>query len=226
MVTLEGFTGTGNDLLMKIARSAGVLLLVAVAGAIVFLVYFRHHGGHWLARKLEHESWRHGWREKIAALLEGFSEGLRGIRTWNDLGVLSALTAAHWILVLLIYFWVIHAFPGSLSTMTFGSAVLVTAFTLVGSAAQIPTVGGGSQAACFLVLTLIFGVEQEPAAVVSIVLWLIAFAGCSLAGLPLLFREGWSMGELRKMAQAKEQASEAILIAHAEHATEQGDPAR
>ena len=33
--------------------------------------------------------------------------------------------------------------------------------------------------------------------------WLITFASCSLVGVPLLFREGWSMGELRQMARPK-----------------------
>jgi len=67
---------------------------------------------------------------------------------------------------------------------------------------------------------LIFGVEKEPAAIATIVLWLITFAGCSLAGLPLLLREGWSMGELRRMARAEEQAGEVELLAEAEHGGE------
>ena len=83
---------------------------------------------------------------------------------------------------------------------------------------QLPGVGGGSQLATFLVLTVVFGVEREPAAVASIVIWLITFAGCCLVGLPLLFWEGWSMGDLRKMAREEEQAGEAHLLADAEHA--------
>ncbi len=81
------------------------------------------------------------------------------------------------------------------------------AFSLVGSTIQLPAVGGGSQAATFLVFTLVFGVEKEPAMVASIVIWLIGSASCALVGLPLLFREGWSMGELGRMARAEEQAS-------------------
>jgi hypothetical protein len=38
-----------------------------------------------------------------------------------------------------------------------------------------------------------------------------------LAGLPLLFREGWSMGELRRMAHAEEHSGEAALVAEAQH---------
>ena len=213
----KGMAGAGNDLLLRVARSAGVLLLVGLVGVIAFLIYFRYHGAAWLAEKLEHPKWRKGWREKIAALLEGFSDGLRGVRTWSDLGALAGYPAAHWLLVVFIYLWVAHAFGGELAGLGFAGATLVLAFTMVGSAAQLPGVGGGSQLATFLVFTLIFGVEKEPAAIATIVLWLISFAGCCLAGLPLLLREGWSMGELRQMARAEEQAGEAALLAEAEH---------
>jgi hypothetical protein len=137
---------------------------------------------------------------------------LQGIRTWGDLGVLVAYTGVHWILVLLVYVWVAHAFNAepALAAMTLSGAFIVLAFTLVGSAAQLPGVGGGAQLATFLVLTLIFGVEKEPAATVSIILWLVTFASCCFVGLPLLFKEGWSMGELRRLATAEEQVAEQI----------------
>jgi uncharacterized protein (TIRG00374 family) len=221
----HGFSGSGNEMLMTIARSAGVALLVALVGAIGFLVYFRYHGAGWLAEKLKDNKWRTGWREKVAMLLEGFSEGLQGIRTWSDLAALSFYTALHWALVVVVYVFIAHAFPRHLSALTLGNIVLVVAFTLIGSAAQAPAVGGGSQAATFLVLKLIFGVQPEPSAVASIVIWLVTFASCSLVGLPLLFREGWSMGELRRMARTEAQAEEAQLLADAEHAgTRKDDP--
>jgi uncharacterized membrane protein YbhN (UPF0104 family) len=221
----RGMAGAGNDLLLKVARSAGVLLLAGLVGVIAFLIYFRYHGSGWFAEKLKHPKWRAGWREKIALLLEGFSDGLRGVRSWSDLGALTGYTAAHWVLVVLVYVWVAHAFGGTLAGLSFTAATLVLAFTMVGSTAQLPVAGGGSQVATYLVLTLIIGVEREPAAIAAIVLWLITFVGCCLAGLPLLFREGWSMGELRRMARAEAKAEEAVLLAEAEHGGElQADP--
>jgi uncharacterized protein (TIRG00374 family) len=202
--------------MMTVARSAGVLLLGFLVVAIGFLVYFRYHGAAWLARKLQHERWRTGWREKVAVLLEGFSDGLRGIRSGADLAVLASYTAVHWTLVLVAYIFALRAFSGSLAALGFGAIVLVLAFGLVGSAVQFPAVGGGAQAATFVVLTLILGVEKEPAAVASIVLWLLGFAGCCIVGLPLLFREGWSMGELRRMARESERAEEAVLLSEIE----------
>jgi len=219
-------TAGGSDMLMKLARSAGVLLLAALIAAIVFLIYFRYHGANWLARKLGHPQWRRGWRSKTAALLEGFSDGLRGVRTWGDLAALGAFTALHWVLVVLVYLWIAHAFQGQLASLTFAGAALVLAFTMVGSAAQLPGVGGGSQLASFLVFTLIFGVDKEPAAVATIVIWLITFAGCCLVGLPLLFREGWSVGELKRMARTEERAGEIELLSEAERGAELIPPSR
>jgi uncharacterized protein (TIRG00374 family) len=201
-----------SDRIVALARTGGVLLLVILAAAISFLLYFRFHGAEWLGRRLKKSSWQHGWRGKIITLLEGFSEGLQGIRTWTDLLALLAYSGVHWFLVLLVYVWTARAFSGepALAAMTLSGALVVLAFTLVGSAAQLPGVGGGAQLATFLVLTLIFGVEKEPAATASIILWLVSFASCCFVGLPLLFSEGWSMGELRRMASAEEQAAEAV----------------
>jgi glycosyltransferase 2 family protein len=212
----RGASSQSSEVLLTITRSAGLILLAGFAVAVAFLVYFRHHGGEWLSRRLQHEAWRKGWRKHLTALLEGFSDGLRGIRTWTDLIVVTLYTAAHWLLVAAAYIWAIHAFPGSLATLGLGGAILVLAFGLVGSAVQFPAVGGGAQAAAFVAFTLILGIDREPAAVASIMLWLLGFAGCCIVGVPLLLREGWSMGELRKMVRAEEQTGEAALLAEAE----------
>jgi hypothetical protein len=119
---------------------------------------------------------------------------------------------------------VAHTFPGELSALNFTAATLVLAFTMVGSAAQLPGVGGGAQVATFLVLTLMLGVSKEPAATMAIMAWLVTFASCSIVGLPLLLREGWSMGELRQMARAEEKAGEAALLEEAEHAADPKGP--
>jgi len=215
-----GFEGNRSAPVMSIVRSVGGTLLLGLVVVIGLLVYFRYHGAGWLARKLQKSTWRMGWREKIVLLLEGFIEGLQGIRTWGDLGVLVGYTAAHWFLVTLVYLWVAQAFGGRLAAFDFAQATLLLAVTMVGSTAQFPGVGGGAQAASFLAFTLIFGVENELAATVSIVLWLITFAACLLVGLPLLFREGWSMGELRRMARAEQEAGKAAPLEDAHHAAD------
>jgi len=199
--------------LLGLARTAGAGLLIGFAVAICFLVYFRYHGGEWLSRRLKEPAWKQGWRHRLAALLEGFSDGLRGIRTWGDLSAVVGYSALHWFGVAICYFMALRAFGGDFSRLGFLACVVVLAFTLVGSALQLPAVGGGAQAATFVVLTLFLGVAKGPAAVAAIVTWIVSFASCSFVGIPLLLREGWSMGELRRMAAAEEKAAEAAEAA-------------
>ena len=187
------------------ARTAALVLFVGLLAVIAFLVYFRVHGAGAMARRLA--GWRAatGWKRRLAGLFAGFSEGLQAIRTWPDLFAGIGYSVVHWVTVALIYLWVAHSFGGRLAQLGFSDAMLVLALTMVGSTLQLPGVGGGSQLASFLAFTGIFGVEKEPAAAASIVLWLVTFAGSSLAGVPLLIHEGWSMGELRRLAQTETQ---------------------
>jgi uncharacterized protein (TIRG00374 family) len=196
----------GGPLMAKV-RASGVFVLVAFGILVAFLIYFRLHGAGALALRLQRSGTRAGIRARLEALLGGISEGLHSLRTWADLAAGIFWSAAHWILIVFIYIWISHAFGGRLADLDFSGAMLVLAFTMVGSALQLPGVGGGAQVATFLVFTVVFGVEKERAAAAAITIWLISFAGACLLGVPLLFREGWSMGELRRTARAEAAAN-------------------
>jgi glycosyltransferase 2 family protein len=190
------------------ARAGGWVLLGTLAALVVFMIYFRLHGAAFLGRRLDYWHRAGGFKAWLAGIIAGFSEGLQAIRTTSDLLITVIYTAAHWVLVTLIYLWICHAFASAFvqADMTFPGAMLLLAITLVGSALQLPGVGGGAQVASFIALTTIFGVEQEPAAAIAIVLWLITFAISTLVGVPLLIHEGLSMGELRSLARAEKAA--------------------
>src|SRR5229473_1612895 len=214
-----GHVGETAGRLETAARTTGSLLVAGVAAAIVSLVYLRLHGTALLERRVQGWLRAHGWRASVAGILLGFARGVQTIRSWSDLALAVFYSVAHWFLVLLVYLWVSHSFGGTLGTISLGDAMLVMAFTLVGSAVQLPGVGGGSQVAAFLAYTTIFGVEKEPAAAAAIVMWLITFAACSLAGVPLLIHEGLSLGKLKELAEHEKEAA-------IEGAAQQGDLAK
>jgi hypothetical protein len=199
--------GGANPLLVA-ARTTGIVLLAGLVLGVAFLVYFRLHGAARLERRVD--AWRAhaatGWRQRIAGLIGGFSQGLQAIRTINDFLFAAAISAVHWMLIAGVYFVVARSFGGRLAELSLVDALLVLVFTMAGSAIQLPGVGGGSQVASFLAYTVILGVDKEPAAAASIMLWLVTFAGPMVLGLPLLIREGWSMGDLRRMARAEKEA--------------------
>jgi uncharacterized protein (TIRG00374 family) len=215
----RGHAGDTAGKLETAARTTGSLLFAGVVGAIIFLLYLRLHGSALLERRLQGWVSMRGWRAKIAGIVMGFTRGVQAIRTWTGLILSVFYSAAHWFLVLLIYLWISHSFGGTLTSLSLGDAMLVMSFTLVGSAVQLPGVGGGSQVACFLAYTAVFGVEKEAAAAASIVMWLITFAAVSLAGVPLLIHEGLSLGKLKELAEQEKEAA-------GEGAAQQGDSAQ
>jgi glycosyltransferase 2 family protein len=198
--------GETTSKLQTAAKTTGSALFAGVLGAAVLLVYLRLHGTALLERRLKTVIASHGWKAKFATIVLEFARGVQTIRSWGQLALAVLYSTAHWFLVLLVYLWVSHSFGGKLASITLSDAMLVMAFTLVGSAVQVPGVGGGSQAGSIIAYTAIFGVEREPAVAAAIVLWLISFAMCTVVGVPLLIREGWSLGELRQMAKSEEAA--------------------
>jgi hypothetical protein len=192
------------------ARHGAWLLLAALVGLVAALVYYRVHGAGAVDRGLERWRSAGGIRMRIASFLSGISDGLQAIRTFPDLWAAIGYTAAHWVLVVLIYMWVSQAFSSAFahSDMNFWGAMLLLAVTLVGSVLQLPGIGGGAQLASIVALTAIFGLDKEPAIAIAVVLWVITFAGCTLVGIPLLIHEGMSVGELRQLARAEAEAEE------------------
>ena len=190
------------------ARASGGLLLAGLVGLVAVLAYYRLHGAGALDRRLE--GWRRagGWRARVATQFSGFSDGLQAIRTWRDLAAAVLLSLGHWMLAACIYLWVMRSLGEAFAGLNYPSAVLLLAVTMLGSLLQLPGVGGGAQVASFIALTQIFGVDPEPAAAAAIVLWLVTFAASILVGIPLLIREGWSMGELRRLAKSEQAAEE------------------
>src|SRR6266576_2925801 len=190
-------TGETSTALGTAAKTAGSALCAGVTAAVVLLVYLRLRGTAALERGLEGWVRAPGWRRSLAGILLGFVRGVQAVRNVSQLLLAIFYSALHWFLVLLVYYWGSRSFGGRLGALTLRDVMLVMAFSLVGSVVQLPAVGGGAQLASALVFTKIFGVETEPATAAAVVLWLIGFAACSLAGVPFLIQEGLSLGKLR-----------------------------
>jgi hypothetical protein len=69
----------------------------------------------------------------------------------------------------------------------------------------------------------LFNIEPETAVAAALVLWIITFASCSIAGVPLLIKEGLSIGELRRLRAQEEQELDAEMSQKtAAHSVEAG----
>jgi len=197
----------------RAARTAGTLFSIGAIGAIAGLVYLRLHGSAVLERRMQHWLAAHGWRAGVARITLGFARGVQTIRTWGDLFAAVVLSGLHWGLVVVSYYLVVQSFGSRLGELTFADAMLVLVFTMVGSVVQLPGVGGGAQALSIFAFTRLYGVEQEPAVAAALVLWLVTFASCTLAGVPLLAQEGLSLGELRRIGEHEDEEIDAEMSA-------------
>ncbi len=218
LVQFRAEFGANSNLEARI-RAAGGFLLAALAAFGLLLLYFRFHGARFIESRLRRWRERNGWRRFLAAQLAGFANGLQALRTFSDWLAAASYSAVHWALIALIYLWVMRSLGGVLEQMNYGNAMLVLAFTMIGSLIQLPGVGGGAQVASFVALTRVFGVEPEPAAAAAVLTWIITFAGSTLVGIPLLIHEGLSMGDLRRLARAEnaaEWAAEQVQLASSE----------
>lgn len=229
-VGLLVFTGhsqgsEGASSLETAARTTGSFFAVGVVAGILFLLYLRFHGTSMLERRLD--GWRvlEGWRGIVARSTLGFVRGVQTIRSWGDLALASIYSAAHWYLVVVIYFLVAQSFGGRLGQLNVSDNMVILVFTMVGSAVQLPAVGGGSQALTIFAYTKIFGVESEPAVAAALVVWLVTFAACSLAGIPLLIHEGVSLGKLRELAAQEKEELKGIAAAGLDSGSRKGDAA-
>src|SRR5215470_1437054 len=219
-------TGGSASVIENGARTGGALLVAGVIGIIGFLAYLRLHGGGVLERRLQGWLGQHGWRGSVAKIILGFARGIETIRTWRDLAESAFLSAVHWYFVALVYLFVSHGFGGRLGLLGVGDSLLLLAITLVGSILQLPAVGGGAQALAIFAYTQVFGVEKEAAVAAALVLWLVTFASCSFAGIPLLIREGFSFGQLREMAEHEKEELAEEAARGASHPSREGETDR
>jgi len=199
------------------AKVGGGILSAAVAAVIGFLAYLRFHGTALLESRIKSWANARGWRSSAARIILGFVRGIQTITSWPDLLKTVFYSTVHWCLVLVVYVLVCKSFGGELGQLGFSDCTMLLGLTLVGSIIQLPAVGGGFQTAAFVVFTKLFGISAEPATAAALLLWLIAFVACSIVGIPVLIREGVSLGQLKEMAEhEKEELKEIASQGRAE----------
>lgn len=101
-----------------------------------------------------------------------------------------------------------------LSTLDVSRVLLLMAFSMVGSLAQLPAVGGGSQLAVISALQLIYGIPPELAVSCGMLLWLVTFMSVIPMGLAFARREHLS---LRKLSQESSHEEEENAVPSPPH---------
>jgi hypothetical protein len=107
-----------------------------------------------------------------------------------------------------------------LSNMDVSHVLLLMGFSMIGSVAQLPAVGGGSQLAVISALQVIYGIPPETAVSCGILLWLVTFMACIPVGLFFAHRGHLSLRRLSAESHREEEREEE----QAEHSLAGGNP--
>jgi uncharacterized protein (TIRG00374 family) len=178
-------------------RKAIVMLITLATAAALMLILFTRHG-QWfnrvLLRSLSLVSKR--LAQKASACIGAFSSELHIIRDAKSLLLVSVLSIATWFVSGLSHLETMHAFPGA-RHITFGGAILLLGFGIVGSLVQVPG-GGSQQLIAVAAMVKMLGLGTELAVSCALLGWLTIFMAPVPAGLALLKYEGSTLQSLSR----------------------------
>lgn len=200
-----------NPALGPVRKTAGTILTVAVIAVVALGLYVWTRGAAGGSRL---ETWlaAGGSRAGAARIILGVVRGFKTIRSWRDLVYVLAISAVHWFLIIMVYQLVEMGFGGKLAALRLQDSMLIVALTMVGSLLQLPGIGGGPQAVMTTAFTQFYQVPGETAFAAAMVIFLITFGVGSIVGAPLLFREGLSLGELRRLREQEAEQIDAEIV--------------
>src|SRR5579883_1792105 len=187
---------SGEDAASVALRHA--VWLLAVAGIALFHKYSQRilarlrgrfaRGGRRMSQRLEH-------------FLHTLAAGTKALSRRRNLLVSSFYTLSMSMGVAVAVWLIVRGYPGMLPGFSYGEALVLLGFLLVGSIVQLPAIGGGVQVLLILGLTEVFGAPAAPAASASLLMWLVAFYAVAPLGAALAAREGISWKAMEHEAE-------------------------
>ncbi len=138
------------------------------------------------------------FQDKLAEILTRLGEGFQGLRDFPSVAYAFGSSALLWFVLWLSFDFMLRA---CLPDHSFDpqQVLVFMGLLMVGSVLQVPGIGGGVQVATVATLTRVFGIDEEPASVTAIVVWLATFMLAVPPALVLLARQGLSLGSLREL---------------------------
>lgn len=138
------------------------------------------------------------FQDKLADILTRLGEGFQGLCDFPSVAYAFGSSALMWFVLWLAFDFLLRAcLPGQ--SFDPQQVLVFMGFLMVGSVLQVPGIGGGVQVATVATLTRVFGVDEEPASVAAIVIWLATFMVAVPPALFLLARQGLSLRSLGQL---------------------------
>jgi glycosyltransferase 2 family protein len=154
--------------------------------------------------------------ESIAEKIEGFRDGLNGIKTWSELALVATISLVMWGMIASAYVQTAHAFiqTPELANLSFSRAMLLMAASIGGSLLQLPIVGWFTQiAVTAAAMHAFYGAPIEAATGCGALLLAVTFLCIIPAGLLCARIDHVS---LKRVAEESEEAGKETEAAAAE----------
>jgi len=188
-----------GDSIKSVLEVGGHFVAVFAMTCLGFLVAVRVFSGSLATRLTDALSFLpETYHVKAARFSQAFTQGLGSTRSYLYVLQIIAYSAVEWLLILGSYYCIFRAVPAT-SGLRVTDVTIFMGFVTFGQIVQIPGLGGGLQIASIAVLTELFGIGLEPAAGVSIVLWLTMFIVIVPFGALFALREGIGWTRVKRM---------------------------
>ncbi len=171
-------------------EAGGVIIGVAGLACLSMLFVFRYFSDQMHDRLMSAIAFLPAAsRHKIDQILGAFRQGFGSTKSNGFVLQLLGYSVLEWLLITGCFISIFRAFPLT-ARFSVADIVIFMGFVSLGSAVQIPGVGGGMQVAAVVVLTELFGLTLEAATGFAVALWLVTFVTIVPLGVVLAFREG------------------------------------
>ncbi len=192
--------------LMGVVKTAGAATAISAVVVLVVLLALHSHAERVLAFLEKVLTRLPAWSAgPLRRIVRAFSDGLAVLRApAGHLAAIFAQSLAIWLLIAFGFYLNHAAFSLDLP---FHATFLLIALLTVGVAIPTPGMVGGFHAFYMVTLHQMFGVDQATAAAAGITAHAFSFLPILALGLPLLWREGLSLGRVAAVTEKDSPAS-------------------
>jgi len=192
-----------------IIQFGGAVIGLVGAGCIAFIVLFRYLPDPTPRRITEALGvLPERYRRRAEDVISAFVRGMECTRSIGFVLRLLAYSVLEWVAIITCFALLFRAFPTT-ADLSITDVVIFVGVVALGSAVQLPGIGGGMQIASIVVLTEFFVRPLEDATGVALMLWAVSFLVIVPVGLVLALREGLN---LRRLARITESAPEGPVV--------------
>jgi uncharacterized protein (TIRG00374 family) len=178
---------------------AGLAIAAGLLGLILFFYFFRDRAIRLASLVLR--PLPKAWGEKASYLLHEFIDGLKFFHSPGNLAMYVVLSFVVW-LGITFFYWVF--FLSYRVSIPFFFLIPYIFLTMVGASIPTPGMIGGFHAFSQFGLTQLFGLDANLAFTLTVVVHAVQMAMTCLIGYTIVWREGLSLIQLRKLGETSE----------------------